>query len=171
MKRIYAVFAILALGLAAGCHAQVPAASTGYNVVLSATVAPPSGNWLGCVTAQPQCTYAVYAETITGTTCDPTSSGNYKEITTLATRPTTPNYTDLNTTGLTKCYDMETVQSGANSGPSNVAGPVVSPGVPLAPALATPAPQSAALATPQLPNAQPLLSDLGAVKLTAKLEK
>jgi hypothetical protein len=140
---IFATFAALPIGI--GCHAQVPPATAGYQVNLTATLPAPSGNWLGCVSGQPQCTFAVYAETIAGSTCDPTTSTNYKEITNPASRPTTPNFTDPNTTGLTKCYDMETVQSGENSGPSNVAGPVVSPGVPLAPTLATPSPQQAQL--------------------------
>jgi hypothetical protein len=153
MKRILAVLAMFLF--AVGCHPQVPPASTGYQVNLTASVPSPAGNWLGCVTGQPQCTYAVYAETITGTACDPTTSTNYKEITNPSSRPTTPAYTDPNTTGLTRCYDMETVQSGGNSAPSNVAGPVVSPGVPLAPTLATPTPQVAELDKPTLPNDPP----------------
>ena len=171
MKPIYAALAILALGVSIGCHAQVPPASNGYKVVLTATAPLPSGNWLGCGTGQPQCTYAFYAETVTGS-CDPTTSANYKEITNPASRPTTPNFTDANTTGLTRCYDVETVQGVQNSAPSNVAGPVVSPGIPLAPALQTPTPQSAELV---LPNASPAPQlakkppSPGA--LTAKLEK
>lgn len=147
MKRKLAALAILALGFA-GCHAQVPPASTGYEVIVTGQVPQPAGNWAGCGAGQPQCTYAVYAETITGTTCDPTTSKNYQEITNPAARPTTPSFTDSLTTGLTRCYDMETVQSGANSAPSNVAGPVVSPGIPLAPALNTPTPQEAMLDKP-----------------------
>jgi hypothetical protein len=154
MRQIFAALAILAFGLTAGCHAQVPPASAGYQVVLTATAPVASGNWLGCGTGQPACTYAFYAETVTGA-CDPTTSANYKEITTSTARPSTPNFTDQNTTGLTRCYDVETVQSAANSGPSNVAGPIVSPGVPLAPALQTPTPQSAEMEKPALPNAAP----------------
>ncbi len=156
MKPIYAALTILALGFSIGCYAQVPPASNGYEVVLSATAALPNGNWLGCVTGQPQCTYAVYAETITGTACDPASSANFKEITAPAARPTTPNFTDTPTTGLTRCYDMETVQGTQNSAPSNVTAPVVSPGVPLAPTLQTPTPQAAELEKPALPNASPV---------------
>jgi hypothetical protein len=70
--------------------------------------------------------------------CDPTSSTNWKEITTPTARPSTPNFTDSNATGLTKCYDVETVQAAQNSAPSNVVGPVVVPGVPLAPTLSSP---------------------------------
>ena len=149
MKNIFAAIAlVVTLSLATGCHAQVPPASNGYKVVLTATAPLPSGNWAGCTTSAP-CTYAFYAETITGTTCDLTTSTNYKEITNPAARPSTPNFTDANTTGLTRCYDAETVQAGANSGPSNVAGPIVSPGIPLAPALQTPAPQSATVDKPK----------------------
>jgi hypothetical protein len=153
MNRRFAALAILALGLGAGCRAQVPPASNGYKVTLTATAPVASGNWAGCTVSAP-CTYAFYAETVTGA-CDPTTSTNYKEITTPTARPSTPNFTDPNTTGLTRCYDVETVQGAENSGPSNVAGPVVSPGVPLAPALATPTPQSAEVVNPVLPNAAP----------------
>jgi hypothetical protein len=149
MKHKLAALAILALGFA-GCHAQVPPASAGYEVVLTATAPVASGNWAGCGTGQPQCTYAFYGETITGTTCDPSTSTNYKEITTPTARPTTSNFIDQNTTGLTKCYDVETVQSGGNSAPSVVAGPVVSPGIPVAPTLAPPVSQVATLEKPAL---------------------
>jgi len=181
MKAILAALAILALGLGAGCRAQVPPASNGYKVTLTATAPVASGNWAGCTTSAP-CTYAFYAETITGTSCDPTTSTNYKEITTPTARPSTPAFTDPNTTGLTRCYDVETVQGAENSGPSNVAGPVVSPGVPLAPALQTPTPQSASLERPSLPQSNPLTpvtaacfdcftGKIPAAVLTAKLVK
>ena len=98
--------------------------------------------------ASAPCTYAFYAETIAGTTCDPTSNTNYHEITTPTARPSTPTFVDPNTTGLTKCYDVETVQGAANSAPSNVAGPIASPGIPLAPNLAPPVAQQAALVNP-----------------------
>ena len=150
MKRTLAALALLGFGFI-GCHAQVPPASSGYAVVLTATAPVASGNWAGCTAAAP-CTYAFYAETITGAACDATTSANYKEITTPSARPSTPNFTDANTTGLTRCYDVETVQGSANSGPSNVAGPVVSPGVPLAPSLNTPVPQSALLDRQSLPQ-------------------
>ncbi len=151
--------AIISVLFTLGCRAQVPPASNGYKVVLTATAPLPSGNWLGCVTGQPTCTYAVYAETIaSGTSCDSTTSTNYKEITNPASRPTSPSFTDANTTGLTRCYDMETVQGTENSAPSNVAGPIISPGVPLAPTLAVPVPQSAEVVKPILqPETTPLL--------------
>jgi len=154
MNRKFAALVILALGFAAGCHAQVPPASPGYQVVLTATAPVASGNWAGCTTSN-SCVYAFYAETITGSTCDPTTSANYKEITTPTARPSTPTFTDANTTGLTRCYDVETVQSVQNSAPSNVAGPVVSPGIPLAPALQTPTPSVSEVVNPVLQNSPP----------------
>jgi len=153
----FAIGLVLAL-LAVGCHGQVPPASPGYQVNLSWTPAAASGNWAGCTTSSP-CVYALYAEILAAdvSACDPTTSGNYKEITTPTTRPSGSSYVDPNTTGLTKCYDVETVQAGQNSGPSNIAGPAVSPGIPLAPALATPAPTVAMLEKPTLPTANPIL--------------
>jgi hypothetical protein len=148
MKSKIQIIALLAVAVA-GCHAQVPPASNGYSVPLTATAPVAAGNWAGCTTSAP-CTYAFYAETVSGA-CDPTTSANYKEITTPTNRPATPNFTDSPTTGLTRCYDVETVQGAENSGPSNVAGPVVSPGIPLAPALATPTTQAAELEKPAMP--------------------
>ena len=156
MKRKIQILALLLAGIA-GCHAQVPPASPGYSVVLSGTPPVPSGSWAGCTVSAP-CTYAFYAETITSSACDPTSSGNYKEISTPTARPTTVNFTDQNTTGLTKCYDVETIQGSQNSAPSNIAGPVVSPGIPLAPALSTPAPTIADAEKPASPGVKPALA-------------
>lgn len=162
MKRIFATLTILALALAAGCHAQVPPASPGYNVNLTATAPVPTGNWAGCTASAP-CTYAVYRAA--GATCPVTSSTAWSEITNAASRPSTPAFTDTTATGLTACYDMETVQSGQNSAPSNVAGPVIVPGIPLAPTLGTPAPVVAALAPPQtdkkLASPETLAANLG----------
>ena len=162
MERIFATLAILALALAVGCHAQVPPASPGYNVNLTATAPVATGNWAGCTASAP-CTYAVYRAA--GATCPVTTSTAWSEITNPASRPSTPAFTDTTATGLTACYDMETVQSGQNSAPSNVAGPVIVPGIPLAPTLGTPAPVVAALAPPQ---GAP--SVVGSVKLVARLE-
>ena len=138
MKRIlFAALSILALGISAGCHAQVPPPSKGSNVALTWTAPVAGGSWAGCTIASP-CVYAVYAEAVSGLTCDPTTSANYKEITSASTRPSGTSFTDTAASGLTKCYDVETVQGSQNSGPSNVAGPIVAPGAPLAPALGTP---------------------------------
>ena len=153
MKKIFTAALLIVLGMATGitaCHGQVPPASTGYNVDLSWIPPVPTGNWVGC-TASLTCSYAVYAETIaSGASCDPTTSANYKEITNPASRPTGDTYVDTNATGLTRCYDVETVQSGANSGPSNVA-TIAVPGVPLAPSLAPPATVTTDLVKPALP--------------------
>jgi len=158
MKRKIQIAALLA-ALVVGCHGQVPPASPGYEVIITASAPVASGNWGGCTASAP-CTYAFYAETISGASCDPTSSTNYKEITTATSgqpnsRPSTPNFADANTTGLTRCYDVETIQGSQNSAPSNVAGPIVSPGIPLPPVLSTPIPQVAELNPSASPGAKP----------------
>lgn len=164
MKISYLAFAILGALALSACHGntQVPPASPGYNVVLTASL-PAAPNSCTTTPASP-CTFAFYAETIAaGASCDPTTSANYKEITNPASRPTTLTFTDANTTGLTRCYNAETVQAGANSAPSNTA-QVVSPGVPsqltLAPnavvaalekPLSAPEPQQATMASNVVP--------------------
>lgn len=169
MNRILAALAILAFAPLVAC--QVPPASPGYNVVLTATAPVASGNWAGCTTSAP-CTYAFYAETITGTTCDATTSTNYKEITTPTARPSAPTFTDTVSTGLTRCYNVETVQATANSGPSNTAGPVAVPGIPLAPALTTPSTVIAAMDKPNLPSPSPIPAKFPApMGLVARLVK
>lgn len=144
MKRSAAVLAFslvaLALMIPTGCSAQAPAPTKGFNVNLTATAPAADGD--------PNAySYAVYRETIIGTTCDATTSTNWKEITTPTARPTTPAYTDAGAGGTTACYFMVTYQvtSGAgvtpvvsaNSGPSNVVSVTV-PGVPTAPAVNAP---------------------------------
>lgn len=125
MKFLSALVVLASLSLSA-C-AQVPPASPGYNVQLTGTL--PTVNSCTAIGAAP-CTFAFYGETVAaGASCDPVTSTNYKEISNPSSRPTTPNFTDPNTTGLTRCYNVETVQSGANSAPSNNA-LVVSPGIP-----------------------------------------
>ncbi len=171
MNRILAALAILAFAPLVAC--QVPPASPGYNVVLTATAPVASGNWAGCTTSAP-CTYAFYAETLaTGTgSCDPTTSTNYHEITTPTARPSAPTFTDTVSTGLTRCYNVETVQATANSGPSNTAGPVAVPGIPLAPALTTPSTVIAAMDKPEPTASQPVLAKLTAPEeLMARLER
>jgi hypothetical protein len=161
MKRIFATLATLALALPGGCHAQVPPASPGYNVNLTATAPVAQGTWAGCTTAAP-CTYAVYRAT--GASCPATTSTAWAEITNSAVRPSTPAFTDTTATGLSVCYTMETVQSGLNSAASNVAGPVAVAGIPLAPTLGTPTQVVAALAPSE---GAPTLS---AMKLVAWVE-
>ena len=153
MKRI-AQLAILffpALPFVTGCHAQAPPASPGYNVNLAWGAPQATAGWTGCAgvagsaAGAAQCTYAVYAETLaSGSTCDPYTSANFKEITNPASRPVTTSFVDTNSTGLDECYLVETVQTSANSGPSNIVNLIV-PGVPLAPSLSAPTAAQAAL--------------------------
>lgn len=145
----------LSLSITAGC--QAPPATPGYQVNLTATAPAADGD------SNPY-DYAVFREQITGTTCDATTSTNWKEITTTATRPATPAYTDTGVaaSGGTYCYFMVTyqLQSGSttvllNSSPSNVA-LVNVPGVPTAPALNTPTTsQQAEIVRPALPFLNP----------------
>jgi hypothetical protein len=132
MKRIFAAFALAVL--AAGCHGQVPPASSA-KVVLTWTAPVASGNWTGCTTAAP-CTYAIYRAT--GATCPASTSTAFQEVTTPTARPSGTTWTDTTATGMTVCYIAATIQGTQNSGPSNTAGPIAVPGVPLAPALGTP---------------------------------
>lgn len=146
MKANCLAFLVLAL-LAAGCHAQVPPASAGYNVNLTWTAPAASGTWTGCTTATP-CVYAVYRCAGTAAACANFSGSGWAEITTPATRPSGLAYTDITATGLDVNYTVETVQGGANSGPSNTYNVAV-PGVPLAPAMAAPGTAAAAVEMPQ----------------------
>jgi hypothetical protein len=138
VKNLTATLMLLPLmAISAGCKAQAPPASPGYKVSLTWTAPAASGTWAGCTTAAP-CAYAVYAETlVSGSTCDPSTSTNFKEITTSATRPSSPAYTDASATGLDRCYLVETVQGSQNSAPSNIVNVSV-PGIPLAPTLGSP---------------------------------
>ncbi len=154
MKRI-AALAILVMA-AVGCHPQAPQPSPGYNVNLTATAPPSDGN-------SAPFSYAVYRETITGTTCDPTTSTNWKEITTPTARPAAPSYVDGTATGLNVCYFMVTYQTPTgqtmpqNSGPSNTAAAQV-PGVPLAPTSLSTTSQQAMNDAPLVGAPQPTLA-------------
>lgn len=154
MKKIFVASLLVALGMTTGltaCHGQVPPASNGYNVNLSWNLPVPTGNWLGCISGQPTCSYAVFRCVGTAAACANTSGANWLEITNPASRPTTLAFTDPNATGLSVNYDVETEQSGANSGPSNIVSVAV-PGIPLAPALNQPTTLSASLAPASNPN-------------------
>lgn len=134
MKLAYLAPAFLII--AAGCHAQVPPASTS-TVNLSWTAPAASGGWAGCTTAAP-CTYAIYRATFaTASACPASTNTAYTEVTNPAARPSGTTFTDATASG-TVCYIGETVQGAANSGPSNTAGPATVAGVPLAPTLGTP---------------------------------
>ena len=154
MKARIAIFLGVAAAalFSAGCHGQEPQASKGYNVNLSWVAPAASAGWAGCTATSP-CVYAVYAETIAaGTTaCDPSTSANWKEITTTATRPSATTYMDSSATGLNRCYNVETVQASQNSAPSNTVQLVV-PGIPTAPAVSAPtSAQQSLLELPLLP--------------------
>lgn len=129
MKKI----ALAALLIAAGCRAQVPP-PTNHVVNLTWTAPVANSTWTGCTTSAP-CVYAVYRCSASAATCANTSNTAWQEITTTSTRPSGTAYTDATANGLTAYYVVVTVQGSASSGPSNTAGPLVVPGVPVAPAL------------------------------------
>ena len=163
MKRVLSLLAFFPLlAVSAGC--QVPAPSKGANVNLTWTAPAAGSNWAGCTTSSP-CLYAVYRAA--GTTCPATTSTAWTEITTPATRPSGTTYQDTTASGLTACYNVETVQASQNSAPSNTAGPLAVPGVPLAPALGTPT--AAALVKPALPNDPQMASNTAPTSLVAKV--
>jgi hypothetical protein len=152
VNRLLTSLSLLALTLTAGCHAQVPPASPGYNVNLSWSAPAANGNWAGCTATAP-CVYAVYRCTGTAAACVTFSSTGWTEITNASTRPSGLTYTDTTATGLTVNYALETVQGSSNSGPSNTYNVAV-PGIPLAPTLASPSDAAAHL---ELPRAHPLV--------------
>jgi len=154
MKRTFMILAsALLLTVSAGC--QVPTPTPGYNVVWTWT-APGTSGTFSCSGSQP-CTYIVSAETITGTTCDPTTSSNYKQLN--ASSPVAAlTYTQTNTTGTTVCAVVTTVWQGANSQPSVASAPVTSPAVPLAPSAPSGNSTVAALDKPALPSGVPVPS-------------
>jgi hypothetical protein len=170
MKRILWLFPLLLI--TAGCRAQAPTPTPAYSVVLTATAPASDGN------SNPY-SYAVYRETITGTTCDAATSTNWKEITTASTRPATPAYTDTTVpaTGASECYFMVTYQTSTgspatiqNSGPSNVA-QVTVPGVPTAPALNAPTTTQAQSDAPSFAPTEPTLAMLDVTGLHVELHK
>lgn len=165
MRKLIGMFIGLSLlSVSAGCHAQIPPAST-KNVVLTwAAPQAVTGGWPGCTTASP-CVYAVYRAIATGTTCPATGSVQWSEITASATRPSALTFTDTSAAGLDVCYAVETVQGAQNSGPSNTINLSV-PGVPGAPQLGTPT--VALNKLPPLPNKE--LAVLSAPRLVAMVK-
>lgn len=155
---LFGLLTLTCFAITAGC--QAPPASTSY-VLVSWGVPAATGNWAGCGAGQPTCTYAIYAERITGSTCDAATSTNYHEVTNPSSRPTGTSFEDTGASGLTSCYAGETVQtpsggtSPLNSGPSNVAGPATAAGVPLAPSLTTTAAANVRPALPMPPEQSP----------------
>jgi len=145
MKKLFASLFLAAAPILAGC--QAPAASTSP-VSITWTAPAAAGNWAGCGSPS-TCSYAIYRAPQSSGACPASSNASFKEITDPAVRPTGTSWSDTTAAGLTVCYIAETWQAGLNSAASNTAGPVVVPGVPLAPALA--APTVATTVKPALP--------------------
>ena len=113
-------YAILALALIAGCaHSQVP--PTVHTVTI--TITAPVG-----VTGA---TYVI--SRATGASCPATTGTAYTPLNQSAPISGT-SYVDSAASG-SVCYIAQTVQGGAVSGPSNVAGPFVVPANPTAPVI------------------------------------
>lgn len=165
--KIVMIAAAIAIAFTAGCHAQVPPATT-HSVVLTWGAPVPTATWLGCGTGtgQSPCVYAVYK---CATNCGSTSNSTWTEITTAATRPSALTFTDSAPGAGTVNYDVETVQGTAHSDPSNVA-TVTVPGTPVAPPLGNPSVSQLALPLPQ--NKEPYyLAKVEGVKLSARVTK
>lgn len=159
------LFGFLLAGLiVAGCHAQVPPATT-HVVNLSWQAPVASGTWGGCTTSAP-CVYAVYRCTASAATCANTGSSSWSEITTSTTRPSGTSYTDPSAAGLTAYYTVETVQGSQNSAPSNTTSVTV-PASPIAPSLGQPT--AAQLEPGPLPRPAPELASIPAVSLRASI--
>lgn len=128
MKRLFGL-ALAVLALTIGCHSsggQIPPPSTGDNANLSWT-APTSG-------CAPSCSYIIYRETLaSGTTCDPTTSTNWKQLATA----TALSYVDQAAGGQDVCYGVVAVSNSLNGPNSNLVNVTV-PGPPTAPALNPP---------------------------------
>lgn len=151
MKRILAIFALVAAPLLAGCQAPAPSTS---QVALTWTAAAPSGNWAGCGSPS-TCSYAIYRAPASSGACPASSNASFAEVTNPAARPTGTSWTDTTAAGLTVCYIAETWQSGLNSAASNTAGALQVPGVPLAPTLAAPTLATTVKPVLPLPATQP----------------
>ena len=136
MKKLASLVCLGVFALGVGCRAQVPPASN-HVVNLTWTAPASTGTWSGCTTSNP-CVYAVYRCSSGATICGDTSQSAWKEITTIATRPSGTAYTDSTAAGLTAYYVVETVQGSSNSGPSNTTVPLTVPGTPTAPLIGAP---------------------------------
>lgn len=117
-----------------GCHAQVK--PTTHTVTESWKAPAATSTWTGCTTAAP-CTYI-----LSRITADSSGSCPAIDLTNLNYTPLNQSsptsaltYTDTTASGLTVCYIVQTSQGGALSQPSNIDGPKVVPGVPIAPTL------------------------------------
>jgi hypothetical protein len=141
MKKLTSLFAILALALAAGCHAQVPQPTAAPVISLTWTAASTCGG------SNPACTYVVSRATCpTATTCPANTSGNTAFTALNATAPVSGlTYTDSTPpAGALVIYTATTVQAFSGcptggcisqpSGPSNSGTPLSVPPSPTAPA-------------------------------------
>jgi hypothetical protein len=164
MRRIQFLLALAVLGLCGCAHGQVTPSQG--QVVLTWTAPANTSTWtLTCATSP--CTYIISRATASGNTC-PTPN------------ITTPNYTPINQSspaaaltltdtgaaGTTACYIAQTIQAGAASQPSNVAGPLTVPGTPVAPTLNGTASISAAATKATL---EPLNVETKPMTLSAKV--
>lgn len=150
-----------------GCaHAQVT--PTAYQVDLSWTAPVASGTWAGCGNPS-TCTYVVsrYTFTATDKACPTpnTTTANYTPLN-AAAPVSVLTLNDTTASGTTACYIAQTEQGSpaAVSQPSNVLGPLVVPGSPLAPALGGAAATTADVKPLPLPSAAS-----GALVLSARL--
>lgn len=177
MKKVFLTLATLAIAI--GCsRAQVPPA-TSHQVVLNWTAPAPSvvngvTVWAGCGSTLPQspCVYAVYSCNGTAASCGDTSSTSWHEVTSAATRPSALTFTDASPLAGADFYVVKTIQGSASSGASNIA-PATVPGVPGAPALATPTvAENEPLAPLAIPKPQePELAMTAPMHLTARVER
>lgn len=133
MKRVLPLLLLLLpLAIPVTACGQMPPSS--WEVSLTWTAPAPAGSWAGCGVGQPSCTYVISRATIaaSGSTCPATTGTAYTPLN--QSSPATGTvYNDTTSSGLTVCYIAQTLQGGAVSQPSNVAGPFVVPGSPLPP--------------------------------------
>src|SRR6185312_55156 len=123
---------LLLLLLPLAACGQMPPSS--WQVSLTWTAPAPAGSWAGCGVGQPSCTYVVSRAILASgvTTCPATTGVAYTPLN--QSSPATGTvYNDTTASGQTACFLVQTLQGGAVSQPSNVAGPFVVPGSPLPP--------------------------------------
>jgi hypothetical protein len=147
------LFAVLALSLTVGCHAQLPA-SPAPAVSLSWT-APAT-----CTTALP-CTYAISRATTTTGSCPATTGTLYTLVGTSASQATTLVDT-APPPGTTSCYIAQTQQASLVSTPSNSV-LIAIPALPTAPALNAPT------VTAEVAMPEPTIAQNEPLHLTARV--
>lgn len=141
MKRMSLIFA--ALLICCGCaHPQLPP-TPGYNTVWTWTAPNPCTG----------CTYVVSTLTLTsGTSCPASTGSNYAPQQTVTTGVTTASWTQVNTTGMTLCAVVQTIQGGQTSPPSAQSAAVVNPTLPTSPGVPSGNSTVAELAPVRMPN-------------------